>query len=208
MSEQVNVSGPMYRPSHGDDNGMDEGTKRILWLSGAGGLAILLGIAAYSLTGRSHPDVVPTVQADARPLRVRPENPGGMQVAPEEKRANPNESRLAPGTEEPNPRALLTIGDPSKGGALPVPPVQPKVKSFAVQLSAAKSEAEAQAAWDRLAKKMPELIGQRRALFQKTSEPGTSPWRLRTGGFADQGQAKAFCDKVKGKGGQCTVVES
>jgi hypothetical protein len=208
MSEQVNDSGPMYRPSHADGNGMDAGTMRLLWMAGAGGLAILVGIAVYSLTGRSSNNVVPVIQADSRPVRVKPENPGGMAVAPEQQRANPNESRLAPGTEEPNPRALMAIADPSKVGSLPVPPPIPRAKTVTVQLSAAKSEAEAQAAWDKLAKKMPDVLGQRRALFQKASESGPSPWRLRTGGFTDHAQAKAFCDKVKAKGGQCALVES
>ena len=208
MSEQVNDSGPMYRPSHDDGKSMDPGTMRLLWMAGFGGLAILVGIAVYSLTGRSSSNVVPVVQADSRPVKVKPENPGGMAVAPEQQRANPNESRLAPGTEEPNPRALMAMPDPSKVGTIPVPPAPPRAKSVTVQLSAAKTEAEAQATWDRLAKKMPDLIGQRRALFQKASETGNSPWRLRTGGFSDQAQAKAFCDKVKAKGGQCAVIES
>jgi hypothetical protein len=206
MSEQINVSGPMYRPSRDDDQGVEKGTMRLLYLAGAGGLAIIAGIAAYSLTGHSRGDAVPIVQAEERPLKVKPENPGGMVVAPEVTRADPRQSRLAPSTEEPNPRALLAIPDPSK---LPVPPVvAPARKSVAVQLSAVKSEAEAQAAWDKLAKRLPDLVGSRRPLFQKTSEPGVAPWRLRTGGFTDSGQAKAFCDKVKAKGGQCSVVES
>ena len=82
-------------------------------------------------------------------------------------------------------------------------PPRSRAKTVTVQLSAAKSEAEAQATWDKLAKKMPDVLGQRRALFQKASESGPSPWRLRTGGFTDHAQAKAFCDKVKAKGGQC-----
>ncbi len=53
MSEQVNPSGPMYRPSHDENSGMDAKTMRFVWLAGAGGLALLVGIAVYSLTGRS-----------------------------------------------------------------------------------------------------------------------------------------------------------
>jgi hypothetical protein len=207
MSDQVNASSPMYRPSR-EDRGIDAGTKRLLYLAGFGGLAILTGVAAYSLTGHSGGDTVPVVQADTRPLRVKPENPGGMAVAPEEKQADPNNSRLAPPTEEPNPQALLTMQGPIR---TPLPPpaiIPPHVKTFTVQLSSAKSEAAAQTDWDKLARKLPELFGQHRALFQKTTESGPAPWRLRTGGFADPAQARAFCDKVKAKGAQCSVVDS
>jgi hypothetical protein len=202
------VSGPMYRPSRDDDAGIDAGTKRILYLMGAGGLAILVGIAGYSLTGRSGGGVVPVVQADQSPMRVKPLNPGGMAVGPEAKQIDPNDSHLAPGTEEPNPRALMAIAAPGKPSA-PAPVLtSPHSKAVTVQLSEAKSEAQAQLAWEKLAKKQPELFGQHRALFQKVSERGTAPWRLRTGGFADPAQAKAFCDKVKAKGGQCALVDS
>jgi hypothetical protein len=207
MSEQVN-EGPMYRPSHDDGEGMDSSTRRLLYLAGAGGLAIMLGIAVYSLTGRSGPGPLPVVQADSRPVKVKPENPGGMTVAPEQVQNDPSHSRLAPGTEEPNPRALMAITDPAK---LPVPPAAftpPHGKLVMVQLSTAKSEAGAQAEWDKLAKKLPDLIGTHRPLFQKVNETGATPWRLRTGGFTDQSQAKAFCEKVKAKGGQCSVAES
>jgi hypothetical protein len=207
MSEQINVSGPMYRPSRDDTQGMDAGTMRLLYLAGCGGVAILVGIAVYSLAGRSHGDAVPIVQADQRPVRVKPENPGGMTVAPEEKAIDPNDSHLAPPTEEPNPRALMALADPSKGSMRPMA-VPSHARPVTVQLSSAKSEAQAQADWNKLAKRMPDLLAEHRALFQKVNEPGPAPWRLRTGGFADPAQAKAFCDKVKAKGGQCALVES
>jgi hypothetical protein len=207
MSDQVQASGPMYRPSRDDEQGMDPGTRRIVYLMGAGGLAILAGIAVYSLTGRSGGDVVPVVQADQRPIRVRPADPGGMAVTPEVKRADPNDSHLAPGTEEPNPHALLTIGMPGKAGGPPLILTPPRPKSWTVQLSETRSEAQAQAVWEKLAKRMPELFGSHRALYSKVNE-GPAPWRLRTSGFPDPAQAKTFCDKVKAKGGQCTVVES
>jgi hypothetical protein len=198
----------MYRPSRDDDAGIDAGTKRILYLMGAGGLAILVAVAGYSLTGRSGGGVVPVVQADQNPMRVKPLNPGGMTVGPEAKLVDPNDSHLAPGTEAPNPRALMAITASGRplDPTLAVAPPRPKLVT--VQLSEAKSEAQAQLAWEKLAKKQPDLFGQRRALFQKVNDRGTAPWRLRTGGFADPAQAKAFCDKVKAKGGQCTLVES
>ena len=206
MSEQINVSGPMYRPSRDDSQGMEAGTMRLLYLAGFGGLAILAGIAAYSLTGHSHGDAVPIVQADQRPIRVKPENPGGMTVGPEATAVNPNDSHLAPPTEEPNPRALMALADPSKTARQVA--VMARPRPVTVQLSSARSEAQAQADWNKLAKRMPDLMAEHRALFQKINEPGPAPWRLRTGGFADPAQAKAFCDKVRAKGGQCAVVES
>jgi SPOR domain len=206
MSEQVDVSGPMYRPSRDDDHGMDPGTLRLLYFAAFGGLAILAGVAVYTLTARSGGDALPVIQAAQGPLKVKPENPGGMAVLPEAKIANPAESRLAPPTEEPNPRALAVLGTPSTG-ALPVPPAPPRAKSITVQLAATKSEAEAQAAWARLTKRVPDLA-RHPALFQKTNEPGATAWRLRTSGFADPAQAKSLCEKVKAKGGQCSVVES
>jgi hypothetical protein len=208
MSEQVDLSGPMYRPSRDDDHGIDPGTMRLLYLAGFGGLAILAGVAVYALTGHSGGGAVPVIQADSRPIRVKPENPGGMTVAPEEKRSDPNDSHLAPGTEEPNPHAMLTNPDTAKGPAVPAQAVLPRPKMVTVQLSAARSEADALAAWDKLAKRLPEVIGSHRPLFQKTNEAGPGSWRLRTGGFADPAQAKAFCEKVKAKGGQCALVES
>src|SRR5580658_11179940 len=105
MSEQIDRSGPMYRPSRDDEPGIDAGTIRMLCLAGFAGLAIIAGIAVYSLTGHSGGETVPVVQADSRPIRVKPENPGGMVVTQQEKQADPNVSNLAPATEEPNPRA-------------------------------------------------------------------------------------------------------
>jgi hypothetical protein len=207
MPEQVHVSGPMYRPSHADYHGVDAGTKRILYLMGAGGLALLLGFGAYRVIGHSGSGVVPVIQAEQGPMRVKPENPGGMTVTEQTKQADPNDSHLAPATEEPNPGALLAVGGTGSGPRSPAVALS-RPKPVTVLLSAAKSEADAQLDWDKLAKKFPDLFRDHRALFQKTDEHGPTPWRLRTGGFADQTQAKAFCDKVKAKGGQCTVADS
>ncbi len=208
MSEQVHTTGPMYRPSSHTDQGIDAGTKRILYFMGAGGLAILAAIGIYSVAGHSGSGVVPTIQADQGPMRVKPVDPGGMAVAPEMKQVNSASSQLAPATEEPNPRALMAITTPPRPPASVPALTQPHPRNLTVQLSAAKSEAQALNDWNQLAKRLPDLFAQHHALFQKTNEPGAAPWRLRTGGFADPAQAKAFCDKVKARGGQCSIVES
>ncbi len=200
------LSGPMYKASHDDDRGIDPGTMKLLYGMGLGGVVILAGIAIYSLTGGHSGADLPVVQPDARPLRVKPDNAGGMQVGPETKQSNPNESRLAPSTEEPNPHALRAAPDPARPVA--PPPPAPVAKTFSVQLANAKTENELQAAWDKLAKKSPDLLAQRRPLFLKTNQQGANAWRLRTGGFADAAQAKIFCDKLKAKGTQCSVAES
>jgi cell division septation protein DedD len=128
-----------------------------------------------------------------------------MLVAPEQQAALPGQSQLAPGTEEPNPRALVSRQEPRReAGAVP----PPHAKTFVVQLMATKTEAAAQTVWDQLTAKMPALLSGHHPLFLKTNEPGPTPWRLRTGGFTDQAQAKTFCDHLKGKGLTCVVSES
>ena len=42
--------------------------------------------------------------------------------------------------------------------------------------------------------------------FVIVDRDGQVVWRLRTGGFADQAQANAFCDRVKAKGANCAVA--
>jgi cell division septation protein DedD len=66
------------------------------------------------------------VQADDRPVRVKPENPGGLQVAGinneiYNESADDSAARLAPAPEVPNPAALQAAQPRSK----PVPPEAP-----------------------------------------------------------------------------------
>src|ERR1700733_3303119 len=60
--------------------GVGPGTKRLARIAGGLGATLVLVVGGSSLISqRSAP--VPVVQADSRPVRVKPENPGGMQVA-------------------------------------------------------------------------------------------------------------------------------
>jgi len=237
-----------------------------------GAFALLVGV--YSLSGH-HGGGVPVVQADSRPLRVKPDNAGGMQVAGKDESilsgASEDQAALAPAPEAPAPQALKAAEKPAVApspapapaqvaasqpapapvlasvssqtsqqvmmsaapvakpvAAKPAPvktvaasvPAAPAVAKVApaksvlggvahgpqVQLAALTSEQGAQAEWARLEKKFPELLGGRKPEVLKTERDGKTFWRLRTGGFADAGQAKGFCEQMKSKGMGCSVA--
>ena len=201
MSEQLASNGPMYRPSRDDDQGLDPGLIRALLIAGGVGAVLIAGYAGYKAIGHSS-GPIPVITADPRPMRVRPENPGGMLVAPEEAQAAPGETRLAPGTEEPNPRALTARLD--SAGA---PPAPAPVRAITVQLGTAKTEAGAQALWDRLSAKAPGLLAGHQPIVRRGTDGGAA-WRLRTGGFPGLDDARSFCDQVRLKGGSCVVSDS
>ena len=83
----------------------------------------------------------------------------------------------------------------------------PAGKGALVQLAAVRSEADAKSEWDRLSKRMPDLLAQRHPAISKTDHDGQTLWRVRTGGFADITQAKDFCDRVRAKGSGCSVAD-
>ncbi len=73
----------------------------------AGGLALaLLAVAGgWSMLGR-RPHEIPVIEAPSGPLRVRPENPGGMQLANGVDTTPEGTGTLAPPPEVPQPGAL------------------------------------------------------------------------------------------------------
>ena len=266
---------------------------------------LVLGLGGWGVFGR-HSSVVPVIEADSSPIRVKPDNPGGMQVAGADELGDSSGGEtMAPAAEAPAPQALraqMQQAAPSVGaavgaavGATPaagvpgvapagapvtansvspapalaplavpanVPPprrgavagtlppgvgtavpigapsaaarvetVRPQQSAPApaapaaaapapvaassapaaagggavVQLGALASEGAAQAEWQKLVRAVPELSG-RAPIVQKTEHDGRTLWRLRTGGFADVADATAFCVRVRGKGGACTIA--
>ena len=74
-----------------------------------------------------------------------------------------------------------------------------------VQLVTAPSEDAAQNEWRRLQERMPTLLGSRVPSFFRTERDGHTYWRVRTGGFADNQVAEAFCREVRDAGGPCVL---
>jgi Flp pilus assembly protein TadD len=75
-----------------------------------------------------------------------------------------------------------------------------------VQLAAAVSADAAQAEWRRLQQHMPDVMDGRQPIIARVERNGQSFWRLRVGGFADAGQASAFCERLHAGGGACVVT--
>ena len=75
-----------------------------------------------------------------------------------------------------------------------------------VQLAAVESEDGAKAEWKRLEHRYHDLLDGRTPTFTRTEHAGKTYWRVRTGGFADTAQAVQFCERVKAKGGGCSVA--
>jgi cell division septation protein DedD len=225
---------------------MDPGTRRLALIAGGLGVALVSVVGGWELLGHRS-TTVPVVQADNRPIRVKPDNPGGMQVAGANEDilsggTEPSTGQLAPAPEAPAPQALRTppASPPPLAAPAPTPapvaapppvpaavqakpvvaakPAEPPAEKrpaaapssgngALVQLAAVKSEDAAKSEWERLSKRLPDLLGSRHPAFSKTEHDGRTLWRVRTGGFADIPQATSFCQKVRAKGAACSVAD-
>lgn len=203
-----------------------------------GGLLAALGLGAlvmWSMAGGS--GSVPLIEADPRPVRVRPSDPGGLRVQNQDelifdrdRRPTNTGARLAPEAEGPRLDALRQQVAPPPAAA-PAPaatapaataaPAAPPVAAPAavrpatpanagriqVQIGALPNEESARAEWDRLARRAPELLGDRRPSVTRFERDGQSPlFRLRTGMFPDADAARTFCESLRSKGANCTVI--
>ncbi len=146
-------------------------------------------------------DTEPAAPAQAAaPIPVKPP---AVAVAP------PVPARPVPA--KPLPEKLAAAAEarprPASGhpAAEPRPVAAPHIAT--VQLAALASEEAARAEWQQLSKRMPDLLNGHQPAYSQTERNGHVFWRLRTAGFADAGQAKAFCEQVRAKGGRCSVAD-
>jgi hypothetical protein len=76
-----NATGDNYTPrDYRGEGRIDPNTKRMAIIAGGIGAALLVIMSVWSLTGHRHTGV-PVIEADSRPVRVKPVNQGGMEVA-------------------------------------------------------------------------------------------------------------------------------
>jgi hypothetical protein len=137
VSDELSIPrSPVYRvPRRG---GPDPLTRRLMLIAGGLAGALVLIVVAWSSVGH-HGGAVPVVQADQRPVRVKPANPGGMQIPGLSADAGDSAAAagtLAPAPETPDPQAL----------ARQTPPPAPAATQSALPQSASREAAASQVA--------------------------------------------------------------
>jgi hypothetical protein len=262
MSDDISIPSPTYRvPRH--SGGMDPATRKLALIAAGIGGTLLVVVGGWSMLGH-HSQGVPVVQADSGPLRVKPANPGGLQVAgaTNDIFSGGNDTdveKLAPAAETPDPQGLRAPPPPApaatarvaapdaaapalaanappmpapvpaplprttapdlaaqKPVAAAAPPAKPAAtpaehgavgKRPSVQVAALSSEQAARAEWEHMVKRWPDLFGGRQPAFSKIEHGGQVFWRVRTGGFDGVNQATVFCERLRAKGGGCSVAD-
>lgn len=112
-------------------------------------------------------------------------------------------ARLPP----PTPAAQGPAAQPPAVGSAPPASAAPAAPSgrIAVQLAAVGTREEAMAEWERLKRRAPEYLGNRRPQVVPLERDGKTFFRLRTDGFADQATARGFCEQLRARGLSCFV---
>jgi hypothetical protein len=152
----------------------------------------LLG-AADAMAVKPLPAPKPVVLADAFP--AKPAEPAAAKAPP----AAPAKSLLAAAASpaKPPPPKPVAEADPHPAAA----------HAVMVQLAAMPTDASARDEWLRLSRRFPDLFGGRDLSISRSDHDTHVFWRVRTGGFTDIAQARAFCDALRAKGAGCSIVE-
>jgi hypothetical protein len=124
VSDDLSIPRPTYRvPNRGPRGGIDPVFRRMLMFAGAlVGVGVLIG--GVSLLFIHHGGPVPVIQADPRPIKVKPENPGGMKIAglgDDSNTVTTDTGTLAPPPEVPDPKALRAAPASAPAPAIPAP---------------------------------------------------------------------------------------
>lgn len=190
-------------------------------------LVVLLAVALVSVTffwlGRRNAEGVTgapeLIRAEPGPYKVRPTDPGGLDVAGESETAfetsagqdtdaqldmtkTPEEpvARPKPPEPKPEPAAAAEPAKPPKPVAAEPEPVATGGKGSVIQLGAFANRAQAERAWTALAARFPSV-----AAMNKMVIPFSGGIRLRAAA-ASPADAKAACQSLKVAGENCFVA--
>lgn len=178
------------------------------------GVAIVAGTLFWlgrQDTGSGPPHLI---RAEAGPYKVRPDDPGGLDVAGDSGTAyatgagEDSDSQLdVSKLPEPPPPV---VGEPAAAAPKPAPPEPPKpepqpapagAKGTVIQLGAYGSTAKAETAWRMLSSRFPAVSG-----LNKIVVPYSGGYRLRASA-ASAAEAQAACRAVVAGGENCFVAQ-
>ena len=142
------------------------------------------------------PKALPSVSVPNRNTNVAPTG------------VSPGSTTAAPPAAAPAPTAAPPPAAPTQQLAAAAPPVAKPATSGStrIQVAAYRDTAAAQAAWQKLQKKLPDLAALT-PTYEKADlgEKGIY-YRLQIGPFADRGAASGACEKLKAAGEGCILV--
>jgi hypothetical protein len=121
---------------------MDPLTRRLAVIACGLGATLLVVVGGWSMLGHRGGSV-PVVQAESGPIKVKPANPGGMQISGANDDAlsgngTPADDKLAPPPEAPAPQALRAPPPPVAAAPTPAPIAPPVVAAAPLKPVAAK----------------------------------------------------------------------
>jgi len=151
------------------------------------------------------------------PKRVRTttirQEAGGTDATATQQQPTGSASR-APAAKQPAaPLAIAPQSEPAAPRtkvAARTPPAQAAGGAYAVQVSAQRTEEEAQSSYRALQQKYPAVLGSREAAIRRVDlrDKGGIFYRAQVGSFATSEQATTFCNSLREAGGQCLVAKN
>jgi hypothetical protein len=192
-------------------------------------VAVALVLAAAAIVagtmfwlGRRDPVVTGApelIRAEPGPYKVKPVDPGGLDVAGDSETAYSTSAGADPDSSldvRKLPQDMKPLPDPAKETAPPkkIPPNETKVPANdepapaapsgpTIQLGAYASTVKADTAWNLLSGRFPEVAALRKTVVTATVK-GKPFYRLRASGSSDQ--TKAACAALRAAGESCLVV--
>jgi len=159
---------------------------------------------------------VPLIRADERPTKVKPENPGGMEIPDRDKLIYTQKraavEHLLPPPEKPMPRPTASPKTPVKTPSAPAGPAKPAAAQETptnahggrIQLGSVRSEDGARQEWDRIKRTNADLLASISAtpIRADLGEKGVF-YRIQTGTVAD---AERICSELKRRNVGCIIA--
>jgi hypothetical protein len=181
-------------------------------------LAVLIVAATFFWLGRrdaSQGGAPELIHAPPGPYKVKPPNPGGLDIsaesetafetsAGEDRNSQLDASKLPKGVTIKQPEADSNAAEAETPAAAPEKPAEPKptaAPAAVIQLGAFANKAQAERAWTALSARFPDI-----AAMQKMIVPFAGGIRLRAG-TGSAAEAKQACDALKSAGENCFVAK-